>query len=327
MIFFKDKFMLLIITLSLAHLRDASTETVSFATYRETKTLRLVIPARPFCNDPNALIDHSLRSCVAIDRSIKQIPSFSPCPGTTVLNARNCVGRLESDLEHSCPLRYGLNEHAQCVKATTYIPPDVVCPEGFQFRHDRRTGTYVCKKESWINVLYTHEEHRSNDEHFCEPPKECPSVAKALCPHGYRLIRHPPPEVSHHSSRQLSNVSAGKPLCYSRVIVPPQPRKLCLKRFRWSPTLAGCLKLDVVEATDQCPKPDIHIGYGKGDWDTPAFHYDTEDNTCVATTIPALHPQCPPGWALEGLTSPSCFLKRFTPIQYDCRNAVGFYSR
>lgn len=78
---------------------------------------------------------------------------------------------------------------------------------------------------------------------------------------------------------------------------------------------------------EQCPKPDARIGPGRGDWDTPEFNFDSNLQRCIAPFTPALYPQCPPGWALEGLFKPYCYKKIYTPIIYDCDHAEGFKFR
>lgn len=154
------------------------------------------------------------------------------------------------------------------------------------------------------------------------------------CPDGYRLLQH----RKHHDDDYLNKMDSPDQKtkykghkrnlqCVSFNIVSPSSQDTCMAHFHWSPQMDGCLMLEAQSPTEQCPRPDIKLGVGRGDWQTPHFVYDAELNRCATSSTPALYPQCPPGWALEGLFKPYCYKKIYSRLIYDCDNLQGFEIR
>ncbi|XP_053992957.1 uncharacterized protein LOC128884018 isoform X2 [Hylaeus volcanicus] len=234
-------------------------------------------------------------------------------------------------MENGCPPSYETNEHGQCIRIITYAPVEKICPDDFELHYDMRTQVRTCRKKSWVNPLYTIENLQDSTVAMsCKQDVfgNCELPSEVRCPTGHRLILNPPEYVRNSMiGRKQLNQKFPNALCFGHIILPPDSTKKCIKTYRWSNKLASCMKLLVLKPSQQCPRPDIHIGYGKGDRKTPFFQYEEDCQCCVATEIPALHPQCNPGWALEGLTSSVCVRKQYFPIVYDCHNAPGFSLR
>eukprot|EP01069_Polyplicarium_translucidae_P001741 Polyplicarium_translucidae@DN1790_c0_g1_i1.p2 len=75
----------------------------------------------------------------------------------------------------------------------------------------------------------------------------------------------------------------GKPLeCINEVAAKPRLGHGCQKGFQYTADFAGgsCLGLIVEAPTLMCPKPNLQLGPGMGDLDTPEFKWDGGRGVC-----------------------------------------------
>lgn len=278
---------------------------------------KLIVPARPLCSDRAAYVDLALKRCVSINHHERTMPNFAECGEDSKLEGRYCVGLVATDFELGCPPKFLLNNEEKCVRGEAYSPPRLTCPPGYQLVRGRVGVDRTCVKRVFAEPIY-----QINNEDV-----------QVRCPNGYKVARRgggneelsaeSKPERKMGIKKNLNN-HRKKPVCISHNIVPPQSKETCISRFRWSAKITGCLMVEARESQPQCPWPDTKIGIGRGDWATPEFVYDPSLKQCVASSSPALYPQCSPGWALEGLFKPYCYKKSYSALLYDCDNAEGF---
>eukprot|EP00918_Siedleckia_nematoides_P072754 GHVU01158818.1.p1 GENE.GHVU01158818.1~~GHVU01158818.1.p1 ORF type:complete len:324 (-),score=19.00 GHVU01158818.1:957-1853(-) len=274
---------------------------------QDAQDLQLVsYPAQIECRTHGSYYDSALRACVSIDKSQSMMPEFDECPIGSELDGYNCVGEIQSDYELYCPQKdWRPNASEECMKAITYSPPKVVCPEGFLFhRVGKNSEIRICMQEKW------------------SAPLEVPIQKSFLEAQGY------PTEMTELNCLPGSKleVRKNKKACVSRIIISPDSEKTCIEGYRYTSTYESCIKLEAYKADKVCPRPNYDFGPGFGDWETPRYEYHPLKK-CVADMMLATGAKCLPGWHLEGQVKRTCYKKIILPPEYNCNNLQGFAFR